>query len=429
MRWLASRALLLSLLLFCEGASAQDILRIAAVVNDEVISLQDLRERLTLALVSANLDDRPEIRRRLAPQVLRRLIDEKLQLQEAKRLNITVTKRDIDGALSRLEKRNNLAPGGLADFMGRKGVRMSVFLDQIEAEISWAKVIDRVVRPRVHVGQDEVDEMLAKIQAAKGKPEYRVAEIFLPIDNPEDEGQTRELAERLIQQLKGGATFKALAESFSQSASAAVGGELGWIRPGQLTEELDTALAGMQPGEISAPIRTLAGYHVITLIERRISEGLVQNESAAEDDVTMSLHQLFLPLPSNARDSEVASQTTLARTLGETAANCADMERLGKELGSSMSGGLGNIKLGKLPPQLREVVQNLPVEQASQPIRVDDGIMVLMVCQRETPQADQRPEAPESTRIFNALLLERLDVAIRQYLRDLRRAAFVDVRV
>lgn len=421
--------LLLMLLLLCGGASAQEVLRIAAVVNDDVISVQDLRERLTLAMASANLEDRPEMRRRLAPQVLRRLIDEKLQLQEAKRLNIAVTKRDIDDAIARIEQRNNLSRGGLNGFLARKGIRMSVFLDQIEAEIAWAKVIDRVVRPRINVGQDEVAEMLAKVRAGTGKPEYRVAEIFLPVDNPELEGETRELAERLIQQLKEGATFAALAEGFSQSASAAVGGELGWIRPGQLAEEFDTALSGMQPGQISSPIRTVAGYHIINLIDRRISAGLAQDTGGVVDDVTLALHQLFLPLPQGAAESEVTGQTTLAGTLAETAANCADMERLGKELGSPMSGRLNSVKLGQLPPQLRAVVESLPDEKASQPIRVDNGILVLMVCERQAAK-DEKPTAEsESARITNALMIERLDVAIRQYLRDLRRRAFVDVRV
>ena len=238
MQSVALRFVLLLPLLLVGAANAQDVLRIAAIVNDEVISVQDLGERLSLALASAGLQDRPEIRRRLAPQVLRGLVDETLKSQEAKRLDIRIASDDMDRALRRIEQQNKVQKGGLKDFLARKGIKLSVLAQRIEKDLAWSRVVDRAVRPRIQIGQEEINDMLAQINAGKGKPVYRVAEIFLPVDNPRNENDVRVLAGRLIQQLQAGATFAGLAQNFSQSAAAAVGGELGWIRQGQLMEEL-----------------------------------------------------------------------------------------------------------------------------------------------------------------------------------------------
>ncbi len=419
MRVVLGRSLLLATLLLGGGAGAQDALRIAAVVNDEIISVYDLNARLSLVLASSRVTDKAEARRRLAPQVLRSLIDDKLKLQEAKRLRIRVSKKDIDGALGVLERQNGLPRGGLGPFLARNGIDMAVLIDQIESEIVWSKAVNRRLRIQIQIGEDEIDEMLAQFDANKGKPEHRVADIFLPVDEPEDDEKTRILAERLMQQLEAGASFRTLARNFSQSASAAVGGDLGWIKQGQLARELDAALAKMRPGQMSKPIQTQAGYYIILLLDRRADPGLESGE------VTVALHQLFVPLPPKAGQAEVDRQMERAKALAEQAANCADMERLGKQTGSPLSGSLGKIQVSKLPRPLKSVVKGLADRTASRPIRKDDGIIVLMICERETEGSD----VTARQKVEGMLMNQRLNIAARRYLRDLRRAAFVDVRI
>jgi len=403
-------------------------LRIAAIVNDEVISVVDLGERLSMAMASAGLENQPKIRRRLAPQVLRGLVDEKLKSQEAKRLNVRVAIGDMEKVLRSVEKENKLRKGGLKNFLAKKGIKLSNFAERIEKDLAWSRVIARAIRPKIQIGQEEISEMLAQINAAKGKPEYWVAEIFLPVDNPGNENEARVLVKSLIQQLQSGATFSGLAQTFSQSAAAAVGGELGWIRPGQLIKELDKALINMRPGQISAPIRSIAGYHILHLLKRRVGTGLAEQ---TKQDPSISLQQLFLPLPEKADKAAEASQIALATTMGDLAADCSDMQRLGAELGSAMSGGLGNVKLSQLPQKIRAVVEHLPLQKSSQPIRVENGMMVLMVCDREPTRKPQvkASETAKRERVKGMILNERINAAVRQYLRDLRRAAFVDIRI
>ena len=412
-------ALIVCAFAVCPAASAQEAVRIAAVVNDEVISLYDLSARLTLAIASSRFADSPEARRRLAPQVLRSLIDEKVKLQEAKRLKIQVTRAEIDGALSQIETQNKLPPGGLDDFLAAQGVVRAVLIDQIEAGIAWSKVINSTLRARVAIGEDEVDEVLARMKANEGKPEQRIAEIFLPVDNPDREDDVRLTAERIVQRIKAGADYAALARGFSQSASAAVGGDLGWTRLGQLGGNLDAAVARLRPGEVSPPIRTPAGYHILLLKARRAAPRL------GEAEITLTLQQLVFDLPPNAAPEVVAGRLELARSKGGSASNCADMESLGKALNSPLSGSLGTLKLGQLPEEFRSVLRDLPVGKASPPLRRGDAIVVLMVCSRDAP----RSELDERARIRSILLQRRLDAAARRHLRDLRRAAFVDVRI
>ncbi len=413
---------LLALLILAVGAAtgrAQDNLRIAAVVNDEVISIFDLEARIKFTIVSAGLPDNPETRRRIAPQVLRNLIDDRLKIQEARRLKIPVDKKEIDDALARIEKQNNLPPGGMEKVLERDGVKISIVRSKMEADIAWGKVVSGRFRNTTRISEEEIDEILTQMEANKGKPELRVAEIFLPIDTESSERDVGALANRLIQQLQTGVPFQAIAQNFSQSPSAAVGGDLGWVKPGQLGDALDSALARVQPGQITPAIRTSTGYYILMLLERRAATG------APKTEATVSLHQVVLPLPPNPSSAQLSLQMANAQSLTAPAGNCQDMDAIGKRSGSPLSGSLGTLKLSSLPSDLRGIVEPLAVNKPSAPRRTDNGIVVIMVCKRETSAAG----TAQRNEIRDRLLDERMEAAARRYLRDLRRVAFVDVRI
>ncbi len=408
---------ILALILAVAPARAQNVLGIAAVVNDEIISVYDLKSRLSLVLATSRLEDRPEIRERMAQQVLRGMIDDQLKLQEAKKVGIKITERDIERALASIEKQNKMPKGGLKDFLSNIGIDRSVMVEQIEAEIAWVKVVRRQKGAAIKIGEDEIEEVLAEIEANRDKPEHLVSEIVLTFDS-KTEANVRTLAQRLIQQLKSGARFEALARNFSQSATAAVGGDLGWLRPGQLSPSLDTALAKLRPGQVSPPVPMIGGYQIFYLRDRRTAATMAQK------NITVALRQLFVPIPSNADAAERAGQTKLAGTMAESATSCQEIDRLAKELGTPLSGDLGNVRLSSMPAQLRDVVSELEIGKASAPQPISGGILVLMVCGRE---GDKAPTA-DRTSVRRMLTNQRMALAARQYLRDLRRDAFVDIR-
>ncbi|MEX2455053.1 MAG: peptidylprolyl isomerase [Rhodospirillaceae bacterium] len=403
------------------GAHAQSVQRIAAIVNDDVISAYDLQTRLQLVLFSTRLSDTVEVRQRISPQILRTLIDERLQIQEAQRRNISVSQRDISAAIESIEKQNNIPPGQLDEFLSRNGVPKDAMMSQVRANIAWNKLLGRQLRPRITIGEDEIDEVLERIRSQQGQTEYRIGEISLAVDSPDEEASVRTTAERIADQVAQGARFDAIARQFSQSATAAVGGDLGWMHESELDPTLREIVSEMQVGSISKPIKTVSGYRIVLLQNTR----KIAHADASE--VTVELQQVYLPFPAQAADADIESQIDLAKTIQTTTTGCPDFARLATEVGSSRPPGLGKFELGKLAPQIRSVVEDLPAGQISDPVKTPDGVLLLMVCAREGGVSEAK--LPERDEIADQLLQERLSLMARRYLRDIRLSAVVDIRI
>src|ERR1700747_44614 len=290
--------------------------RIAAGVNDEVISVADLQSRLRMVMLSSNFPDSQETRQRIAGQVLRTIVDEKLQMQEAKRQNVTATDDEIKKAISQIEKQNNMQSGQLDAVLKAHGIDRAALVDQITASIVWAKLVRRLVAQANMISDEEIDEASKCIKETANEPQSRVAEIFLAVDNPQQDDEMRRLAERLTEQMKQGARFSAVAQQFSQSATAAVGGDLGWVRPEQLSPELGKAVAQMRPGELSLPIRTGAGYYLLLVLDRR------SGRSPGPDDTLLHLVQIVFPLPVQAPEAVRRAAILEAQNAKTTAKNC-----------------------------------------------------------------------------------------------------------
>lgn len=411
-------SLLLLLVLAVAPVSAQT-LGIVAIVNDDVISIYDLNSRISLFIATSNQENTPANRKRLSRQVLNRLIDEKLKMQEAKRLDINIPRRTINQAYSDMERRNKLPPGGLNKFLAAKGVDKLALLEQIEAGIAWGRAVNRSFAFQIQIGDEEIDEVIKDIKAGKGKPEYLLAEIFLPVDNPQAENDVYILAQRLIEQLKSGANFLNIARNYSQSASAAIGGDLGWVRPGQLGNKIDAVMPNLGKEQTSDPIRTIAGYYIIMVRDIRTGKGL------AAPDRKVKLQQVFFSLPISITDQEIAARMDSIKARTETIEGCDKLDKLGREEGSPLSGSLGEVRIDQLPDAIGNAIGSLDIGKTSQPLRSGDGIIVLMVCERSGTSDSQAVR----DKINIALINERLDIAARRRLRDLRNTAFVDIRI
>ena len=399
-------------------SEAQDT-RIAAVVNDEAISVSDLENRLKLVLVSSGVPDTPETRQRLRPQVLRGLIDERLEMQEAKRLKVTVSDADIEEALGRIAKQNNLTADQLTEYLGRVGIDRQVMADQLTASLSWGRLIRRRLSQSIVVSDEEVDDTIAQLKANLNKPREHVAQIFLAVDNPQLEDEIRRTSERLFEQIRGGASFNAVARQFSQSPTAANGGDLGWVTAGELPPEVQAVLDQMRPNQVSVPIRSTGGYYIMLLMERS------SPSQKTGDDVFVSLNQVVLPIPAGSTEDQRAAVTARLRDATRQTRSCGELAKVGRDLSPQLSGELGRIRVGELPAALRPVVLGLKVATPSQPLPVPAGIGVLMVCSREDPPGDM----PSREEVIDSIGRQRLETLARRYLRDLRRVAYIDVRV
>ncbi len=389
--------------------------RIAAVVNDSVVSLSDVRARLKLALLSSNLPDTEEVRQHLFPQVLRSLIDEQLQLQEGKRIEVNVTKEEIDNALRRLAADNNIPGGDIRTFLRSQGVPPSTLENQVRAVLTWNKVVQRELRPRVDVGDDEIDAVVERLRAASGKQEYLVSEIYLAVDNPKDEEEVRKFAENLVMQIKSGANFGALARQFSQGTGAGSGGDIGWIQSGQLASELDKTLQAMQTGEVAGPIRSVSGYHILGVRDKRtIALG-------DPKEASIKLQQAFRPF---APDQTKETLLKDAEIIRQTITDCQDIPaKLAKDFPQWRWQDLGEVKMATAPAWLVEKTRDIAVNHASEAMATDNGALILFVCGRNMQENIDRQA------ILAQIGTERIELLARRLLRDLRRNAHLDMRM
>jgi peptidyl-prolyl cis-trans isomerase SurA len=217
-----------------------------------------------------------------------------------------------------------------------------------------------------------------------------------------------------------GARFSAVAQQFSQSATAAVGGDIGWVRPEQLSPELGKAVAQLRPGELSAPIRTGAGFYLLLVLDRR------SGKSAGPEEALLHLVQIVFPLSPQAPEAVRRAAIVEAQNAKTTAKNCEELLKIGKEKGSAQLSSEGRLRTDQIAPAMRNIVLGLEAGQASQPIVQKNGVGVIMVCEKTAPQALTVPTRDE---IGETLTRQRLETLARRYMRDLRRTAFVDVRV
>jgi peptidyl-prolyl cis-trans isomerase SurA len=399
-------------------ANAQDgAMGIAAVVNEDIITVFDVQSRLGMFVATSGMENTPDIQRRILPQVIQSLIEERLKLQEARRLKITTTEPEVRQAVDLIENQNGMQPGSFRQLLEGRGVDMSTLFAQIEADVAWVKVVREELRRNVLVAPEEVKNVMERLKANQGRPEHWLSEIFLPVNASTNETDVRQIADRLVEQARGKTPFPALAQQFSQSPTAAVGGDLGWVLEGELEDELDRAVSGMEPEEISDPIRSSSGYHILALRGRR---------AAGAPDPLMSvvtLSQIYLPtLGGRAMDPNQIAQ--LSNTLSTSITTCEQMNDLAKRSGGPGSGPVDAMRVGGLPEIVRDGVATLPINRMSPPLEINGARLFVMVCSRQDDSG-----LPEEEQIQGKLENDKLENLARQKLRDLRRQALVDVRI
>jgi peptidyl-prolyl cis-trans isomerase SurA len=394
-------------------------LRVVARVNDEAITDFDLQQRVLFAIRTSGLQDSADLRQRMTAQVLRQMIDERLQIQDAKRLGLKATDMEMQQRFNDIERAAGLSRGQFRQYLQSVGVPFDIATQQIEAQIAWSKIVRRKVRPQVDVSPAEIDDALNRMRSNVGKTESRVAEIFVPVDRADLADDAKRSADRIMEQLRRGAPFGAVAQQFSQGATAQAGGELGWVLPGSLDPALDNAVEKLPLRQFSEPIRTSSGWHIVYVIDRR------QFAAARPDDLRLNITQMTLPLPPNASPDEVAKATAEAQKAMQGVRSCSDLHARARELKGATAGDLTGIRVGDLQAN-REMYESLPKLNpggTAGPFRVAEGLQVVAMCSKVGGDGMPTREA-----ISQQLLLQKLEAVGRRYMRDLRRQAAIDVK-
>lgn len=393
---------------------------IVATVNSAPISEYDLHARLKLVIAMSGLPATRETAQQLAPKIVDTLIDEELKRQEAKTLGIEIDDKAVETAVQRFEKARGMPANGMLNLLESLGLSKDVLYQQIRADLAWNDALRLRFRALTQIADEEVDEEIARLEAEKGKPVALLSEIFLPVDEQPKNEEVRAVAERILGELKGGTSFQAMATTFSQSPTAAVGGDLGWVSLNSLAPEVSRALSSVKTGDFSPPIRTAAGWVIYWLRDQRVSQGA----AGPTVDPSIVLQQLMIPVSDTGPASELEGKRDLAKRLRLRAENCATMAATPKTVAGGLTSDTLRLRTSQLSPLVRDAIKDLPDGKPSEVIKVPGAFMLFMVCERISENAQAQLRAQVRNRLVN----DRLDLAARQFLRDLRRNAFIERR-
>jgi peptidyl-prolyl cis-trans isomerase SurA len=391
---------------------------IVAVVNNDIISRFDFIDRTKLIIFSSRLPNDKQTIKRISPQILQGLINDQLKLQETKRLGIKIKQNELRTAIAKIEKRNGLTKGGMRILMKKEGINFRSYQRQVEAQTAWKKAVVKQVMSISKIDEETLDEAIAEIESNKGKPEYNVAEIFFPFEPGKSKEKISQIAMRLYIQLQRGANFAALARAFSQSASAAQGGNLGWIRNNQIEKNLSNIMIKMKKNSTSKPFKGENGYYILRLLDKRLSSGVPREK------LRVTLQQLFLPLKEDTSTKKTYYSAEQAKSISAKIKTCSDLSKKGRELGSKQSGQVEIEDFSQLPSNIRNIVESIELSKASEPIQMNSGFLIIMVCKRTGGGIMKNMR----TQIKSMLLQRRAILVDRRMLRDIRRTAFLDIR-
>ena len=399
------------------GKADPAIRKATAIVNGTIITDTDIDQRLALVISANGGKVEGEERDRLRLQVLRNLIDETLQIQEAKANEITIAPEDIQQTYTRVAA-NFRQKGDFPTYLKSIGSSDTSIKRQIEGEMAWRRLLGRKVEPFVNVSQDEVQGVIGRLNAAKGASEYHVGEIFLSA-TPERSAEVLANATRIVEQIRGGASFVAYARQFSEASTAAVGGDLGWVRAGQLPDPIATSLTQMDTGQVSAPIAIPGGYSIVALVDKR------QVLTTDPRDAVLSLKQISISFPPGMTQEQATPRVEAFAKGVKDIGGCGKAEDAARMLGAEIVAN-DAVKIRDLPPQLQPVMLNLSIGEATPPFgSLSEGVRTLVLCGRDDPQA---AGGPNYDQIYAQMQEERVNRRAQRYLRDLRRDAVVEYR-
>lgn len=392
-------------------AEAREVEGIAAIVNDEVISKFDVDQRVNLFLVTSGIERTPQNIDGLRRQVLRTLIQEKLQLQEARDSEIEISRAEINAAMQDMASGTNRSLDEVEKFLKENNVHIRTMEDQIEAELAWNRFVRGRFGGQVSIGELEIDETLERAEAAMNQDRVNISEILLLANNQLDGQRLMSEATQIVQQLRAGINFGAVARQFSAASSSASGGNLGWIPVNQLDENIVPIIENMAAGDISDPIETSAGIYIVQLNSKQQSGGI---------DPMRNLFDLLIIT------YDVATEGHLAKleSLRDSFTTCKNTEAKAKEMDARNVTRTGQVELRRFPKNLQSEISTTEAGQVIGPKKNEKIAEMVVVCDRK----DDQGATISRDAIENNLYSQRLAIMARRHLRELRRDSIVEYR-
>jgi len=393
---------------------------VAAVVNDDIISSYDLMQRMRLLMATSGMQPTQENLPQIEQEALRSLIDERLQMQELRRvekqqkITIISTDKEVDEQVADIAQANKMTAEQLKQSLVQQGIGLETWRAQLRADSSWQAWIQGRYGSRLRIGEDQIKAYQRRLAESAAKPQYQISEVFLDASRVGGMEVAMNGAAQLITQMQQGAPFAAVARQFSGSATAANGGDVGWVSQGEMPPEVDAALEQLRPGQLSRPIQVKDGVYIIYLRDKR----------AGSKTAIVDLKQVAAPLPADATQAQVDAAAKLLNDLKPKITSCQTLEATAAKVDGLVAGDLGEAEITDLAPAFQEAANKLDVGQISDPIRTDAGLHLIAVCGKRQGGAN----APTHDQIENRLRGQQLALISKRYLRDLRNQATIETR-
>lgn len=387
-----------------------------AVINGEILTGTDVDQRMALiVLANGGKIDAAE-KERLRVQMLRNLIDETLQIQEAKANKIEITPADVTQSYARVAQNFKRTPEAMTAYLKAQGSSDSSMKRQIQGETAWSRLLRRKVE--VNISDAEVNAVMDRLKAARGTSEYRVGEIYLS-STPENGAEVAANVRKIIDQIRQGGSFAAYAKQFSEASTSVVGGDLGWVRAAQLPDALGQAVQELSVGQIAGPIEIPGGFSILYLTDSR------KVLTADPRDALLALKQMSITFPAGMAPAEAQAKASAFGKAAQSMGGCGKVEETGAAVGAEVIDN-DQVKVRDLPGALQEMLLNLQIGQATPPFGSQaEGVRVLVLCGRDDPASASDPSFEQ---IMADMENEKIGKRAQRYLRDLRRDAVIEYR-
>lgn len=401
------------------GKRDPNVRKATAIVNDAVITGTDVDQRVNLILAANTLKLNDQELATLRLQVLGSLIDETLELQEAKTADIKVTPEEIDQRFVLVAKNFQKTVLEFRAFLRNAGSSDRSLRRQIEAELAWNRYLRRRIGNLINVGDAEVKSILARLEAQKGQTEFHVKEIYLRA-SPDQQAQVFAETRALMQDIQSGKRgFDQTAMERSEATTRAVGGDLGWVKADQLPETLAQAATEMNVNQLAGPIEVPGGFSILYVVDKR------KVLTADARDSVLSLRQVSIAFPKGISETEASQRVSAFATAIKSIRGCGEVQKVAATLQAEVVDN-DSVKIRQLPPQLQEMLASLNIGEATPPFgSPTDGVRSLVVCGR----AEAEPgDLPGMEQMRNQMEQQAINLRADHKLRDLRRDAIIEYR-
>jgi peptidyl-prolyl cis-trans isomerase SurA len=399
--------------------------RIVAIVDQGVITEQELIDRTRTVKAQLEKQGTPlPSDSVLERQVLERLIADSLQLQMAAQTGIKIDDTQLDKTIERIAAQNKMSVDEFKDILEKDGIPLRKFREDIRSEITIARVREREVDNKLNISEGEIDNYLTT-QANRGEEqdEFEISHILIrtPEDaSPEDLEKAKTKTQEALKQLADGISFSEVSASLSDAPNALEGGGMGWRSSAQLPAVFLEILKPMQKGEVSKPIRSPNGFHILKVTDRR------GGTSSLVIGQTHARHILI-------KLTEVVSEIEAKRkidTIKERLDNGGKFEELARQFsedGSANNGGdLGWVNPGDTVPPFEKAMNELGLGEISEPVLSPFGWHVIQVIERR--QQDMTKEASR-LKARQEIRARKAEEAYQDWIREMRDRAFVELRL